>query len=152
MARIRAGRKGSAPQCCTPHPPAPAHYTCPPIPAVDLLPLLPNLHALPSPPQLPLRPIAGALGHCLRRGRARGKVHSLPSPPSPPLPNPSQPHRHPCAVPLGIVCGANVTLGKFITTNLIPVTLGNIFAGVVLVATAYSLLYGSLGKKITGEK
>eukprot|EP00890_Picochlorum_soloecismus_P004791 jgi/Picsp_1/5312/NSC_02673-R1_formate nitrite transporter len=52
-------------------------------------------------------------------------------------------------VPLGILAGANVGLGKFITSNLIPVTLGNILAGTVLVATVYSLIYGSLGKKIT---
>lgn len=55
-------------------------------------------------------------------------------------------------VPLGIVVGANVSLGQFITNNLIPVTLGNIFAGAVLVAGMYSLVYGSLGRKITGEK
>lgn len=51
-------------------------------------------------------------------------------------------------VPLGIIVGANVSLGQFITTNLIPVTLGNIFAGAVLVAAVYSLVYGSLGKKV----
>lgn len=54
-------------------------------------------------------------------------------------------------VPLGIIVGADVSMSKFITSNLIPVTLGNIFAGVVLVAGAYSLVYGKLGKKITGE-
>lgn len=54
-------------------------------------------------------------------------------------------------VPLGIFCGADVTLRTFITKNLIPVTLGNIFAGTILVATMYSLIYGSLGKRITGE-
>ena len=32
-------------------------------------------------------------------------------------------------VPLGILAGANVTMGDFIFKNLIPVTLGNIFAG-----------------------
>ena len=53
-------------------------------------------------------------------------------------------------VPLGILAGANVGMGKFILSNLIPVTLGNILAGTVLVATVYSLVYGSLGKKITG--
>jgi formate/nitrite transporter len=54
-------------------------------------------------------------------------------------------------VPLGILAGANVTMGQFVLKNLIPVTLGNIFAGVVLVACVYSLIYGSLGKKITGN-
>lgn len=52
-------------------------------------------------------------------------------------------------VPLGIIAGANVTMGQFLVNNLIPVTLGNIFAGTVLVATMYSLIYGSLGRKIT---
>lgn len=54
-------------------------------------------------------------------------------------------------VPLGILAGANVTMGQFVLKNLIPVTLGNIFAGVVLVACVYSLIYGSLGEKITGN-
>ncbi|PSC72709.1 nitrite transporter NAR1 [Micractinium conductrix] len=53
-------------------------------------------------------------------------------------------------VPLGIVCGAPVTLQQFFTLNLIPVTLGNIVAGTVCMATVYSLLYGALGRKITG--
>nr|AXF41560.1 LCIA1020 protein [Chlorella sp. ArM0029B] len=54
-------------------------------------------------------------------------------------------------VPLGIVCGANVTMRQFFFSNLIPVTLGNIVAGTLCMATVYSLLYGSLGRKITGE-
>jgi formate/nitrite transporter len=54
-------------------------------------------------------------------------------------------------VPLGILVGADVSIGKFVLSNLIPVTLGNIFAGVVLVATTYSLVYGSLGRKVTGQ-
>jgi formate/nitrite transporter len=52
-------------------------------------------------------------------------------------------------VPLGILAGANVTMKDFLLKNLIPVTLGNIFAGVVLVACVYSLVYGSLGKKFS---
>lgn len=52
-------------------------------------------------------------------------------------------------VPLGILCGAPTTMGKFLVNNLIPVTLGNIFAGTILVATVYSLVYGALGKKVT---
>ncbi|KAL4443724.1 hypothetical protein ABPG75_011461 [Micractinium tetrahymenae] len=54
-------------------------------------------------------------------------------------------------VPLGIVCGANVTMQQFFVSNLIPVTLGNIVAGTLCMATVYSLLYGALGRKITGE-
>ena len=53
-------------------------------------------------------------------------------------------------VPLGIIVGANVTMGQFIVKNLIPVTLANIFAGAVLVAGVYSVVYGALGKKISG--
>lgn len=54
-------------------------------------------------------------------------------------------------VPLGIICGAQTNMGKFIIHNLIPVTLGNIFAGTVLVAAVYSLIYGSLGKKVQAK-
>lgn len=36
--------------------------------------------------------------------------------------------------------------------NLIPVTLGNILAGSLCVATVYSLCYGSLGKKLAGTQ
>ncbi|KAL4440239.1 hypothetical protein ABPG75_003240 [Micractinium tetrahymenae] len=52
-------------------------------------------------------------------------------------------------IPLGILTGVEgVNWGKFLLHNLLPVTLGNIFAGVVCVATLYSLTYGALGKKI----
>lgn len=54
-------------------------------------------------------------------------------------------------VPLGIAAGAPVTLEQFFHVNLIPVTLGNIVAGTLCMATVYSLLYGALGRKITGE-
>jgi formate transporter len=54
-------------------------------------------------------------------------------------------------VPLGILVGANATMGEFVFKNLIPVTLGNIFAGAVLVAAVYSLVYGSLGRKFTNK-
>ncbi|PRW56687.1 nitrite transporter NAR1 [Chlorella sorokiniana] len=54
-------------------------------------------------------------------------------------------------VPLGIFVGANVTFQQFLVSNLIPVTLGNIVAGTICMATVYSLLYGALGRKITGE-
>ncbi|KAL6766578.1 hypothetical protein ACKKBG_A36605 [Auxenochlorella protothecoides x Auxenochlorella symbiontica] len=55
-------------------------------------------------------------------------------------------------VPLGILAGADVNMRDFVLRNLIPVTLGNIFAGVVCVATLYSLLYGALGDRIMGKK
>ncbi|KAK2078653.1 hypothetical protein QBZ16_003493 [Prototheca wickerhamii] len=54
-------------------------------------------------------------------------------------------------VPLGILAGADTTLATFVTRNLIPVTIGNILAGSVCVAAAYSVLYGRLGKRLAGE-
>lgn len=50
-------------------------------------------------------------------------------------------------VPLGIMLGANVTFAKFVTANLIPVTIGNTIAGVFLVAMLQSFVYGKLGRK-----
>lgn len=40
-----------------------------------------------------------------------------------------------------------VTFAKFLTANLLPVTLGNIVGGALFVATAYSFIFGALGKK-----
>ena len=54
-------------------------------------------------------------------------------------------------VPLGIYSGADVTMWQFITKNLLIVTAGNIFAGVVLVAAAYSLVYGRLGNLVENK-
>ncbi|KAI7840455.1 hypothetical protein COHA_005880 [Chlorella ohadii] len=52
-------------------------------------------------------------------------------------------------VPLGILMGVpGVTWEAFLFKNLIPVTLGNIFAGAVCVATLYSMAYGQLGKRV----
>lgn len=41
-----------------------------------------------------------------------------------------------------------VTWGRFLLKNLLPVTLGNIFAGAVCVATLYSLAFGELGRRV----
>ncbi|KAL4451701.1 hypothetical protein ABPG75_007363 [Micractinium tetrahymenae] len=49
-------------------------------------------------------------------------------------------------VSLGSVPG--VTWSAFFLNNLLPVTLGNIVAGALCMATTYSLAYGSLGKKV----
>ncbi|GFR49011.1 hypothetical protein Agub_g11032 [Astrephomene gubernaculifera] len=49
-------------------------------------------------------------------------------------------------IPLGMVLGAQVTWEQFLWSNLLPVTLGNTIAGVVLMACAYSISYGALGK------
>ncbi|KAL4440231.1 hypothetical protein ABPG75_003232 [Micractinium tetrahymenae] len=52
-------------------------------------------------------------------------------------------------IPLGILTGVEgVTWGKFLLNNLLPVTLGNIFAGAVCVATLYSLAFGELGRRV----
>eukprot|EP01023_Acetabularia_acetabulum_P002726 TRINITY_DN1113_c0_g1_i1.p2 TRINITY_DN1113_c0_g1~~TRINITY_DN1113_c0_g1_i1.p2 ORF type:complete len:323 (+),score=93.44 TRINITY_DN1113_c0_g1_i1:582-1550(+) len=45
-------------------------------------------------------------------------------------------------IPMGIVLGADVTWSQFFIKNLLPVTLGNIVAGVFLVATAYAMCFG----------
>lgn len=48
-------------------------------------------------------------------------------------------------VPLGIMHGADVTFMHFVTSNLIPVTLGNTFAGAFFVAFVNSSIFGRLG-------
>jgi len=45
-------------------------------------------------------------------------------------------------VPLGMLNGAQVTVGDFILSNLLPVTIGNIIGGAGFVGVAYWLLYG----------
>lgn len=44
-------------------------------------------------------------------------------------------------MPAGIMCGANVTWGQFITWNLIPVTIGNIISGFIFVGVVYYLAF-----------
>ena len=44
-------------------------------------------------------------------------------------------------IPAGMFVGANVSLGQFLFSNLLPVTLGNIAGGFVLVAGVYYYLY-----------
>eukprot|EP01026_Neomeris_dumetosa_P058134 TRINITY_DN53918_c0_g1_i4.p2 TRINITY_DN53918_c0_g1~~TRINITY_DN53918_c0_g1_i4.p2 ORF type:complete len:325 (-),score=55.30 TRINITY_DN53918_c0_g1_i4:427-1401(-) len=50
-------------------------------------------------------------------------------------------------IPMGIVLGANVTWGQFLFNNLLPVTLGNMVAGALLVATSYAFCFGSAAQK-----
>lgn len=50
-------------------------------------------------------------------------------------------------IPLGMALGAKVTWGEFIMNNLLPVTLGNTFAGAMMVATLLGFCHGSLGAK-----
>lgn len=45
-------------------------------------------------------------------------------------------------IPIGMKLGADVSTKQFLMANLLPVTLGNVFAGVVLVALVYYLAYG----------
>jgi len=49
-------------------------------------------------------------------------------------------------LPLGLLAAAPLTLGTVLTKNLIPVTLGNAFAGAIIVGAGFSFLHGSLGK------
>lgn len=51
-------------------------------------------------------------------------------------------------IPLGIALGAKVTMTEFFINNLIPVTIGNAFAGVVLMALTYAICFGEMGKKV----
>lgn len=44
-------------------------------------------------------------------------------------------------IPLGMMEGANVTVGAFVWDNLIPATLGNIFGGAFFVGMIYTLIY-----------
>jgi formate/nitrite transporter len=45
-------------------------------------------------------------------------------------------------IPLGMFNGANVSIGQFLFTNLLPVTLGNIVGGAGFVGVIYWWLYG----------
>jgi formate/nitrite transporter len=44
-------------------------------------------------------------------------------------------------IPLGMLNGANVTIGQFLFSNLLPVTIGNIIGGAVFVGAAYWWIY-----------
>jgi formate/nitrite transporter FocA (FNT family) len=53
----------------------------------------------------------------------------------------------------GVALGApGVTWGSVVLKNILPVTLGNAFAGAILVACSYSLAYGALGRRLSGGK
>ena len=47
-------------------------------------------------------------------------------------------------IPLGIMRGGGVSWRDFLMKNLLPVTLGNIFAGAVVVGLSYTCIHGSL--------
>lgn len=44
-------------------------------------------------------------------------------------------------IPMGMMLGANVTVGEFLWYNLVPVTLGNIITGAIFVAGAYWFVF-----------
>lgn len=50
-------------------------------------------------------------------------------------------------IPLGMLRGAEITIGQFLTKNLIPVTLGNIVGGALCVMAPFGLSFGNWGKK-----
>ncbi|MHB9034566.1 MAG: formate/nitrite transporter family protein [Anaerolineae bacterium] len=49
-------------------------------------------------------------------------------------------------IPLGMLNGANVTIGQLLLNNLLPVTIGNIIGGAFLVGTIYWWIYGRAEK------
>jgi formate/nitrite transporter len=49
-------------------------------------------------------------------------------------------------LPLGLLGGADLSLGDVITKNLLPVTLGNAIAGALVVGAGYSYQFGKLGE------
>ncbi|CAM9957868.1 unnamed protein product [Heterosigma akashiwo] len=50
-------------------------------------------------------------------------------------------------IPLGMKLGGEISVSDFLMKNLLPVTLGNTFAGAVLVATMFYFAYGSFESK-----
>ena len=50
-------------------------------------------------------------------------------------------------IPLGMALGADVSTKAFLLGNLLPVTLGNIVGGGIMVAGLYSAAYGKLLQK-----
>ena len=44
-------------------------------------------------------------------------------------------------IPQGMILGANITVGDFILYNLLPVTLGNMFSGIVLVGVTSGFMF-----------
>merc|ERR1712100_178391 len=55
-------------------------------------------------------------------------------------------------LPMGLICGNlydpnfKVTVGEIFYKNMIPVSLGNLFAGAICVAASYSYAFGRLGE------
>ena len=45
-------------------------------------------------------------------------------------------------IPLGMILGADVSIGSFLLGNLLPVTLGNLIGGALFIPVFYTLAYG----------
>lgn len=84
---------------------------------------------------LPLAIFAGRFG-----GANQMDGQALLPPPPRPATTVAQPH------PFAGVPG--ITWKAALLGNLLPVTLGNMFAGIVCVATLYSLAFGKLGQRV----
>jgi formate/nitrite transporter FocA (FNT family) len=50
-------------------------------------------------------------------------------------------------IPLGMLRGAEITVGQMFLKNLIPVTLGNIVGGALCVMAPFGSAFGKWGKK-----
>lgn len=50
-------------------------------------------------------------------------------------------------IPLGILRGANVTIGQMMLKSILPVTLGNIVGGAICVMAPFGTTYGTWFKK-----
>jgi hypothetical protein len=60
-------------------------------------------------------------------------------------------------LPLGLICGSHIdsfdiNFGDALVYNMIPVSLGNLFAGAICVAMSYSYAFGKLGQTQCGAK
>jgi formate transporter len=55
-------------------------------------------------------------------------------------------------IPLGIMRGAEITIGQMFFKNLIPVTLGNIVGGALCVMAPYGSTFGTWFKTSTVNK
>lgn len=54
-------------------------------------------------------------------------------------------------VPFGIYSGSSITFSAFLLKNLLPVTLGNIVGGALMVGAFGSLMWGKLGSKLFAD-
>lgn len=55
-------------------------------------------------------------------------------------------------IPMGMVTGADVSISQLLVNNLIPVTIGNILGGLLMVAGPMALRYGDFGNSLSDFK